>query len=47
MDLVFFAMKPGDTDYTDLLTAWHKFDNCKARTWFEAETWDRYDYDSI
>jgi len=42
MDSVFFAMKPGDAEYTDLLTAWQKFDNHEARTWFEAEMWDQY-----
>jgi len=47
MDSVFFAIKPTDTDYTDLLTEWHRFDNSEAKTWIEADTWNQYDYDNI
>jgi len=47
MDLVFFAMKPGKTEYRDLLTAWQKFDDCGSRTWFKAKMWDRYDDDNV
>ena len=47
MDSVFFAIKPADTEYTDLLTEWHKFDSHETKTQIEAETWDQYDYDNI
>ena len=47
MDSVFFAIKPADMEYTDLLTAWHRFDNHEAKTWMDAETWDQYDLDNI
>ncbi len=47
MDSVFFAIKPADMEYMDLLTEWHRFDNREAKMWIEAETWDQYDYDNI
>ncbi len=37
MDSVFFTIKPGDTDYMDLMTEWHRFDNHEAKMWIEAE----------
>jgi len=46
MDSVFFAMKPGETEYMDLLTVQHKIDNHEARALYETKTWDIYHGDN-
>jgi len=32
-------MELAKIEYTDLLTAWHKFNNHEAKIWYEAEIW--------
>ena len=47
MDSVFFALKNGATEYTDLLSEWNKFDTKAAQDYYDNTPWDEYDKDNI
>jgi len=47
MDSVFFALRNGATEYTDLLSEWNKFDNKAAQDYYDNAAWDEYDKDNI